>query len=359
MRTSEPPKLVLRPPAKVAFWALVIVLTVAGSLFLVLNADLRSFAAFSASIKSLLKPLLVALATIALSAGSSLLASRLYTSHEENQYKRTIEKIEDSIGIEPVNTFIRELHAYRSHYSNYEVSVAFRSHASTTSILCLEFTYRYRKRLPQNRLEFEIRRLRVAEDRLAFERQRGELVDIYLSREFFFHLDEESLARLAARNNIDLESCYRVERLRINNEHVDLVRRDGSTLWEATAPQDAMQGPCDIEYRVCLPFEPDSYMTLVLEFPTRGCRFYVDSRAVPGTELAMVDFIGRRHGLVTHYSTNEVEIRQDGWALPKTGVVLVWWTDQAATDTPALLRGNGQDSGDTVPMGNASQTAST
>lgn len=303
---------------RIIFSLIVLVLVALGGRAYVVDYDLSKFLSFEIS------PRTVEFAfAFMVACCSSLIASFIFILVVERRETKSIKNLEALAPAEFFRDFVDNIAHYQGIVrEDHQVAVKLRNHSQRQDLILCDLTYQYTvSRLPRS-LSLKIFRMHdLSETDMV-----PLIADECLENEFVWYNGEYEFDRSAE------VSDYAVGGLEVGNQKFDLTR--------TSATKSLIRYECDIgtrrteptfvKYRVTIPLEVETILTITSEFITRGSQLEFDFSELSETiNPCIMAFAGIKENILHDDVDNRklMSRRIDGWVLPRNGWVISWWRD--------------------------------
>jgi len=220
--------------------------------------------------------------------------------------------------------FLTEIFHDISHYrgiycKDHRVNARLIKHSSRDDIILCELTYSYHKSQINKVISAVIYRAHNSKDLDDCPL----LSEICLENEFVWYNLEEDMG-------IKIEDEeYKAGSLIIGNEKKDFKREisiDKKTITFSCALDKDPDPDSFITYKITIPLEAESAITITAEFPSNHGEVNFDYTSMKDN-ISVCTFpkAGLRQNPVAIYDEGVIRCRHDGWLLPKDGYTFAWW----------------------------------
>lgn len=216
---------------------------------------------------------------------------------------------------------LKDIAHYRGIYcENHDVYVKLRKHPSRNDMLMCDLTYKYKKSSVEKNTKFTIYRITqdTDPDNLPL------ISEECLKNEFVWYNDETDFDHA-----VDI-SDYSISNLMIGKTSYELKRIENNSGEVITYSCDLNTPPSAmsfVTYKVSIPIEIESMITITAEFPSNGGGVTFDYSDL-SDELVVSAFskTGIKSNPVDLSSENGIkQFQHADWLLPKDGYVFSWW----------------------------------
>lgn len=266
------------------------------------------------------------LASVLVGVISSLVFARVVKSSAERRYQNLTEIAHPGL----VENILTQIAEYKNTcMPTYRVSIKLHL-SSCGSYIRVSQTYDYRRTgATKQELDFRFKRAVSEAQAKQMDNELEQLTDDYKKHEFFFTNDDTYLLEKGIEENI-LSEEYSVKDLFVNSKQTDLVRRVRSPLAWRARPQLGEPDEVGVRYQytVTFPLDFTDYLFVVLEFPAKEATIEFDyGNLAELIDVDHVNFLGSLVGFPGSMTDSDGRItvnHDEGWLLPKSGVVFIW-----------------------------------
>lgn len=264
---------------------------------------------------------------------SSLLMEKRQKKRIKIQEMDELNRIMEISDINLINEILNDINVYGQRIiENYVIDASLNNYKENDyneSFFFCNATFKYKKRVFNNRLIFQFVRNRGIEDTMLIEQQEKESNMSFFTKEFYYTFNEWSFGTLP-----EEERIYKLIDLRINNKPVTFYRNgtpshNNIIEYYADLPTDLKIGEmASIEYKIQFIIESESHLFFVVELPAKEviCKLtYADVSSK--IDISAYDFLTSKmggnfehkkdHGIFTFHT--------DAWVLPKSNFCFTWY----------------------------------
>lgn len=258
----------------------------------------------------------------------SVLAAFFWEKAKSKKQENLITYLESIADTSMLNDIIEEIEFYNKRYfKDYSIVANIKS-CSKKNFLKLDITYSFKKRL--NKSKIEIQFFRVTNEQQRQEAIKRKKNYSYLDMEYYDTFDETDFGEGQFLSDQD----YNVEKseIKIGGEPIKLTKLtiDNVISYEADIPfklknNNDLQA---IEYTVSFLLEQDSYLNFIFDLPIDGLKCelkYEDVHQEIYIGGSYYVSSSREHPPFDRGEDNSFYINHNGWILPKSSVVFMWW----------------------------------
>ena len=252
---------------------------------------------------------------------TNILAAMIFTHFYRAKESKRINVLSAISQQEFMKTVLKDMAHYKGIYcESHDVYVKLRKHPTRNDILICDLTYKYKKSDIEKDTKFTI--YRISNDT---DRENLPLIsDECLKNEFVWYNDETDFD-----DTLDI-SDYSISNLMIGKTPYELKRVESNSGLVITyscvldAPPSAMSF---VTYKVSIPVELESMITITAEFPSNGGGVTFDySDLSDDLDVSAFPRTGLKSNPVDLSSENGIkQFQHADWLLPKDGYVFSWW----------------------------------
>ncbi|SJM92014.1 hypothetical protein CRENPOLYSF1_230036 [Crenothrix polyspora] len=255
--------------------------------------------------------------TIVTNIFAAIIFTYFYKAKESNRLKTLNEISNPSFMLE----VLKDIAHYKGVYcADHDVQVKLRRFPATNDILMCDLTYKYKKSHIKKDVKFTIYRITQSTNK----RSLPLIADECLNNEFVWYNDETDFSY--AVNSGD----YTIGNLLIEGMIHDLNREEknnGEIIIFTCSLDKEIESMAMITYKVTIPVEKESVITITAEFPSnKGGITFDYSDLSPEITVSAFTRTGIKSNPVDLSSDGGVKkFEHNGWLLPKDGYVFAWW----------------------------------
>ena len=253
---------------------------------------------------------------------AAMIFARFYSKKESNR----VSAIKDLSQPDFMKEVLMDIAHYKGIYcEDHDVYVKLRRQSNNCNILICELTYKYKKSLINKDVNFTIYRITKETDH-----QKIPLIaDECLKNEFVWYNDETDFDGIV--DETENASKYTVSDLVIDGKPItNLPRFENNSKDIITYSYTLEKEPKSmslITFKVTLPIEFESAITITAEFPSNRGEIVFDYSEIKN-DIALASFsrTGIKSNPVDFGDKNGIrKFQHNGWLLPKDGYVFSWW----------------------------------
>ena len=254
---------------------------------------------------------------------TNILAAIIFTYFYRARESRRFDILSGISQPELMKEVLKDISHYRGIYcENHDVYVKLRKHPNGKNMLMCDLTYKYKKSSIERSTKFTV--YRIINDNDKDKDDLPLISDECLKNEFVWYNDETDFD-----NAVNI-SDYSISDLMIGKTNYELKRAVNNSGAVITYSCDINVTPPEmafVTYKVSIPVELQSMITVTAEFPTNGGGITFDYSDL-SNELVVSAFsrTGIKSNPVDLSSENGLKrFHHADWLLPKDGYVFSWW----------------------------------
>lgn len=269
--------------------------------------------------------------TLILAILASFMAAFLFAAFEEFRDDSILKDVFSGAPRDFYRDFVNNIAHYRGIIRyDHLVEVALKPHPKRTDIYLCDLTYSYRSNKPDHKLRFRFYRMRSEADTKTVPL----IADECLENEFVWYNAEYDFPdRPGKRSRCDIED-YSLSRLEVGSivltNRISRTRADTRLVEYQCALDTPLTEDQIIKYRITIPIEKESIISVTSEFVTKNSSVSFDHKLI-GKKInpVVMPHVGIKENLIEDSvdDTHQMSSRIDGWALPRNGWVIAWWAN--------------------------------
>jgi hypothetical protein len=265
---------------------------------------------------------------------TSIVAAIIFARFQSLDSEKRLKTIISLADVGLIRSMLTNLQMFKHRtLQNYDVRINLRPSNIGSIIICqIDYSY-FAVNRPSRILNFEFIRLnsdiRKHGDEFSSNVSSGVLStdEKYITSEFNYILDETTIESIISVKLLD--GMYDIRNLTVNGKPLEIeyqkqTKDSGRAIIDQSIDMDK---PVSISYTVEFPLEFSSFITVLMELPTKSFRCRIDYRElINKIELLATDFVGiRTQTNMSQGKLGEITFDHPDWTFPRSGVTIVWW----------------------------------